>query len=301
MSIVYTLNSPVVSNDTNLPIAVRDAVLKEDNGGVRFLFDLGFGFCYPGGPYTGRPAAGQPGDGSLIADIAEIGNGSFVKSLGQTVDYAGGGFDFSTLTLAVTSLVIDPSNHVLAPAVWAGIQAEQKFMVAKYIKMPTSGDWNSSNTIFPFFASSSALTAYAEAADPVVLNMSATSGIQARRQTAVGEHVALSASQTAHYGLVTQVAFWRTATETGLRLKSSAGTTLVTGAAGSLNAADCSACLPRFGIVKPFTNFTIPEHRTARNFRMYRGWIENLALSGRSPAAVLDADWDRVSARNVFS
>ena len=32
-------------------------------------------------------------------------------------------------------------------------------------------------------------------------------------------------------------------------------------------------------------------------FRIYRGFVENLARSGRDPETVLDEDWDRVQAR----
>lgn len=90
--------------------------------------------------------------------------------------------------------------------------------------------------------------------------------------------------------------FWRTASETGIRIKSSGGTSLVTAASGSANSANFSSNIPRFG---PATN---PFGSTmTRQYRIYSGGIENLAISGRSPVTVLDADWVRVQTRITAS
>lgn len=297
----YTLNTPVASADNSLPIAVRDALLTGSNGGVRFLFDTAFGWCYPGGPLTGRAAAGAPANGAAIGDISEHANGSFALAAGQAVAYAGGGFDFSTLTAAGGSSDPLRLNHIKGPgSVWAGIQAAQQFAVMAYLKLPTALDWTTVTDIFPIFASSAG--GYLGEADPLTLNFANGGLVQARRQTSIGVKDQLEVSAALHHGLNTQILFWRTATETGLRLKSTAGTTLITGAAGALNTADSSALQPRFGIPGPFTTFTFASHRTARNFRLYRGGIENLALSARAPAvAIGDADWTRVQARIAAS
>jgi hypothetical protein len=88
----YVLESPIVSTDTTLEVAYRDALLRGvANNGVRFIADLGFGFSYPAGPFSDRPAAGAPVSGALVADVAEHANGSAVLTSGQTIGYAGGG------------------------------------------------------------------------------------------------------------------------------------------------------------------------------------------------------------------
>jgi hypothetical protein len=54
----------------------------------------------------------------------------------------------------------------------------------------------------------------------------------------------------------------------------------------------------------PLANWHLPLNAAelnARKFRIYRSFIEALQLSGRDPEAVLDADWARTVARNVFS
>jgi hypothetical protein len=54
----------------------------------------------------------------------------------------------------------------------------------------------------------------------------------------------------------------------------------------------------------PLANWHLPLNAAelnARKFRIYRGFIEALQLSGRNPDTVLDADWDRTVSRNVFS
>ncbi|MER8715312.1 hypothetical protein NKJ09_29405 [Mesorhizobium sp. M0189] len=35
--------------------------------------------------------------------------------------------------------------------------------------------------------------------------------------------------------------------------------------------------------------------------KLYRGWVENLEVSGRDPQTVLDADWARIQARIAAS
>lgn len=294
----YTLNTPVASADTTLPIAVRDALLTGANGGVLFLFDTAFGFSYPGGALAGRAAAGAPANGAVVADISEHANGSFVKAATQTVGYAGGGFDFSTLAATVSAGNTD--NHVKAPAaVWADIYANQEYMVVLYMRLPSLADWNANASILPFFASSAA--GYSSEADPLTLDFQLAPNIQARRQTAVGAQTLLEISPATHYGRHAQVAFWRNAAGTGLRVKSAAGVSLSTAAAGAVNAANFSACQPRFGTVTPFTDFASASHRTCRNFRLYRGFIENLHTSTRDPVTALDADWERVQARIAAS
>lgn len=277
--------------DASLPTLERDPLLSGDNNLVKFLFDAAFPFSYAGG---------NPVNNQLVRDVSETANGKFNLSTGQVVTYSGNGFDFSSLTATTSG---SDNCNVQAPAgVWSGIQADQVFLVCIYIKTPAESDWNTVPTIFPFFAGSE--TGYQLEADPITISQGLSGGIKAisfRRQTAINAQELLELNASNHYGKFTQVAYWRTSAGTGCRLKSPDAVTSKTGAVGSLNTANFSTAFARFGVAPPFTNFAMPEHQKARNFKLYRGFIENLALSGRNPVDVLDADFDRVVARNVFS
>lgn len=279
--------------DPTLDVLTRDPLLVGASGGVRFLFDLGFQWSYPGG---------EPANGQAVRDVSEHGDASVVKAASQTIGFNGNGFDFSTMSQSTATT--DEENHILAPDdVWASIDEDQYFLWCGYFKLPSSGDWNSDSTIYPMFCSSAA--GYQSAADPLTVVQNTTTGtryLQFRRQTAVGTVQSMSVDAAAHHGQVVQAACWRNAAGRGALLRSEAGgLTQVTAVVGDLNTADISACRPRFGSVAAFTDYSKAAHRTARNYRMYRAFIEDLAMSERSPSAVLEEDWQRTLDRDVFS
>lgn len=281
-----------ISNNPNLETLKRDQLLAGDNAGVRFLFDTAFGFSYAGG---------APANGAKIGDVAEHADGSFVLSNEQAVGYNGNGFDLSTLTGTTLETSI---AHVLAPvSIWSGIAEAQQFMVCAYMRLPSEEDWNSEASILAFFSSSLVGTGYNSAPDPLTFSFRGTTAksISFRRQTAVGAQVELTCVPAGHYGQVAQVAFWRNAAGIGARIKSVGGLTQSTGAVGALNVADITTCRPRFGCSTPFASYNLAGHVSGRKYRLYRGFIENLAVSERDPVAVLDADYARTIARGVFS
>lgn len=291
---MLVIQSPSISTRPGLQKLRRDPLLSGDNDGVRFLFDAAFPWCYAGG---------APANGALVRDIAEKADGQFVLSSGQTVGFSGNGFDFSTLTIAENA--VGDENHVKAPAsVWADIAAQQYFLFCIYVKMPVESDFNTSSGIYPFFASSNSDAGFQSVADPLTVAQRYQSGLKRidfRRQTGINAASQLTVDPTNHYGKFCQIAYWRNASGAGARVKSSGGTTSTTGAVGDNNSENISACEPRFGSVAPFTFYAGEAHRKARNYRLYRGFIENLARSGRDPQAVLDADYDRTVARGVFT
>lgn len=280
-----------ISDNPNLETLKRDQLLSGDNTGVRFLFDSAFGFSYAGG---------APANGVKVGDVAEHADGSFVLSSGQAVAYNGNGFDLSTLT-GITGYT--SQAHVLAPGgVWSGIAAAQQFIVCAYLRLPAEVDWNTESSILTFFASSLSGNGYGAVADPLTIGFrAAAKSISFRRQTAVGAQIELTCVPDGHYGKLAQVAFWRNAAGTGARIKSAGGLTQAVGVAGALNVADIAACQPRFGNSIPFNSANLTGHRAGRKYRLFRGFVENLAVSGRDPVAVLDADYARTIARGVFS
>lgn len=285
---MLVFKTSTASDRPGLQLLRRDPLLSGDNGGVRFLFDAAFKYSYSGG---------APVNGVEIKDVAEVADGTFVLATGQTIAFNGNGFDFSTMTATGNT---DVDNYVNGGAnAWSGIFANQEFLVCTYMKLPTEADWLAESFI-PFFASSDA--GYSTTADPVTGCFSALKRFEFRRQTAINSHVPTTVQpNSGHYGQVCQVAFWRNSLGMFARIKGASGTAITNAAAGALNAADFSSCRPKFGSPPPFTSGATPGGAATRKFRLYRGFLENLHLSGRDPVAVLDADWSRVYARNVFS
>lgn len=295
------LQSPVVSSDPGLEVALRDALLRGvANQGVRFIADLGFGFSYPGGPYGTRPVAAAPGNGALVADVSEHANGSVVRTNLQNIGYAGGGFDFSAITA--------PGNFLSIPAaVAADIYAafngnSQQFMVTAYVKLPLKANWNAATAMTPMLAWTD-VNAGAASADMLTIGQSSiNSRLEAIRQTVGSTLVSMSVPVAdSEYDKLAQITYWRNATGTGLSLRTANGRNTTTGAVGASNAENFSAKAGRFGICNTYSVPTVPASANAVKWRAYRLFIENLARSGRDPVTVAEADWLRVQARITAS
>ena len=286
----YLTTTANVSTESGLQTVVRDAYLRNSNNGVKFLFDLAFPWCYPSGALSGRPAAGNPANNAVIADVSENSNGVFVKDT-STVTYAGGGFDFSAVSGGGALTFIQAPNTTLAT-----IQAQQYFMIMIYMKIPTLANINPQGTFQPFFATSRGYQI-----DPdlglLAFNPLSVNTMSFYRETAIGSFANVNVSCVGHNGQMAQVAVWRNATQMGMRIKSVAGgSTVATVASGSNNTANFSNLPPMFGSVVQYNGNSF-----GRFYRIYRGAIENLALSGRTPITVLDEDWTRIQVRITAS
>lgn len=277
-------------SDSSLPTLERDQLLSNDNDGVRFLFDLAYPFCYVGG---------NPINGSVINDIAEKSSGSVAIAAGQTLANVGNGFDFSTLPLTTNATKINMVQS--GTDVWATIQAAQEFIVCFYIKMPTLANFSVDANIFSIFSSSTSDVGYVDSPDPVTIAQAAGPAMSFRRQTAIGTIDGMSVSPALHHGNITQVAFFRTASGVTARLRSDGGTTETSIASGSDNTATFSSISAKFGLSTPFNSPTSVAGHVSGRPVLYRGFIENLALSGRDPATVLEDDYIRTTSRNTFS
>lgn len=290
---MLVLKLAVATTDTSLPILRPDALLDGDNDGVRFLFDLGSSAGWPGG---------APSNGASIADISAHANGSFQLTSGQAVAYAGGGFDFTGLAADADDIVIPAS---VAASIYGNGSDNQYFLICLYVRLPSSANWNQTDTIAPFIQFNTNFSGYTQGPDLITIAQSFSSPnriLTFRRQTnglSTVDQVNLTVSTNDH-SQVAQIAFWRNGTEQRGRLKTALNTTLTTaGAVGSNNSGNFSTNAGHAGIGTGF--WTFPTHANANNWRLYRGWVENLRTSERNPQTVLDADWARVVARNVFS
>lgn len=279
---MIVIRIPTTITDTSAPQLVRDELLVGDSGGVQFLFDLANQYVWPGG---------NPTNGATVRDLSSHARDGSVAIGGGAVTLAGGGFDFS----GVTSF----DDFIAGPAAAAAnlYDGTQHWLVAFYIKLPSTGDWVASGSVQPWFQ----LGRYASQPDLVMIGPeSAGQAVSVRRQTASGTAATIAsiAPNASDHGTVVQLAAWRTASGCAARYKGAAATTKATAAVGSNNTQDWSARAPTWGIASTFWGGT---PGTCRKVRIYRGWIENLATSGRDPETILDADWTRTVARAVYS
>lgn len=289
---MFAIKLTQACTDTTLPILERDQLLVGDNGGVRFLFDMAFPFSYAGG---------TPVNGSPVKDVAEVSvDAQYIVQAGEALSFAGGGADLSALTKYGTRLEIPAS---VAANIWAS--TNQYFLNALYVKLPTQANWNTSASLAAI--QQWANTTYQAEADLLVIaEQAANSAVSFRRQKAAATADTLSITPNAlDYGSVVQLAFWRDATGQYARLRSVNGTVLVSGAVSTNNTQDFSAFTGKVGNKSLFGGADgaafIAGQTNAWKMRFYRGFVENLETSGRSAAAVLDADYARTVARGVFA
>jgi hypothetical protein len=299
------LRSTIASTDPTLATYPRDPLIYGDNGGVRFVADLGFGLSYPGGLAASRPAPAAPVNGAVVYDVAKRANARAVVATGQTVGYAGGGFDFSALTNEGSYLEVPAA--VAADIATAVGGKKQRFLVCLYVRLPTLAQWSNEGVPAPFLCHTLAQDGYAAEADLVMVGQLGTGRIRSRRQTAgagsATEEIIVDVPAAAA-GTVAQVAYWRDDAGQALRVRTVAGTVIGTAALGADNTGDFSAKKGVVGVGPShwaYFNGFIGTHATAKNWRLFRCWYENLARSLRDPVEVLDADYERVIARGVFS
>ncbi|WP_447885020.1 hypothetical protein [Serratia fonticola] len=297
----YVLESPIVSTDPALKVAVRDPILRDvPNNGVRFIADLGFGLSYPGGPIEGRPAPANPNNGQTVFDVAELNNGSAVIAGGQTITYAGGGFDYSLITAQNNFLGIPATVAADIFAAFGG--ASQRFMVVAYFKLPAKADWNGAAAIAPMLSWASG-NASAANPDLVTIGQNVTQyRLSAIRQTAGSTLIETNiAMNEADFGVLGQVTYWRNAAGIGLSLRTVRARTTTAGVVGADNTGNFSAQVGKLGIGNSYWSPLTPESKNAVKFRAYRVVVENLARSGRDPLTVAEEDWVRVQARIASS
>jgi hypothetical protein len=285
--------------DTSLEILKRDRLLSTDtNNGVKHIQDIAFPYCHP--------TQANPLSGQILYDVAEVGNGSITIQSSQTVNYAGGGFDFSGLTKCGTYA---ESSQALS-SIWGTGSSNQYFLFCIYLKLPTLANWNTNGVVFEMVKFSAAGTStYSNSPEFLLIGQKTGGLITFRRQTALGSidygDITPNASD---YGSVVQLAFWRNSNGQGGRLKSANGTISLTMSVNgnTNNTQNFSALTMKVGVPGGFSGTAVggtldAVGQKAINFKYYRSFLENLLISGRDPLTVIDADYSRVISRNVFS
>lgn len=276
-----------ICTDTTLPILRRDRVLENDNGGIKFLYDLAFPPSYAGG---------NPVYGSVISDISESSLDAVWDIVGgESVTYSWNGFNLSALTKVGSVFEVPPS---VAASIYNSVN--DYFLACIYIKLPTELEWNTEAAIAPFLQFSD----YNYQTHPDLLTLSFMTGglISSRRQTSVGTAEIINV--TPQYGEFAQISFWRDANGQGLRVRQATADVSSTLPVGSNNSADFSSLTCKVGIPVGFNGtygaLLKAGSENAFQMKIYRGFIENLETSGRTPSELLDEDWDRTNARAVF-
>jgi len=274
---MLAIQIPTIFSDTSLPTILPDPLLAGSNDGVRFLFDLSTPISYPTQNYSGN--------GLPVNDISQHANGAIVSSAGQVVPFLGGGFDYSSVT--ARSQYISSSSSSLS-AIWA--DTNQYFLMSVYVKLPTLANWNSGTAICPIVTSS--LHGYNTPETEFVVIAIVTGGaISIRRQNngGTGLDALLLTPNTAHYGNIVQISIWRNSTAQTAQIYNASATVTGSLAVGVPNTGNFGSLPVYFGVAPCFWNsFPTP----ATSFRIYRGFIESLTMSGRTPTAVLLADYN---------
>lgn len=289
--------SGVATNNSALPILRRDPLLRDDNGGVVAMFDVGFNWGWP----TGQ----APHDGSVVPNLTEEDSEDlgFQLVAGQAVSYAGGGFDFAGLTS-------DPACIRGPAGMLAGIQAAQTFLMVMWMKLPAAVDWIPSSDSACYACSATSTLSYANGPDLLTIqpaNPGAPAIYSRRQTTAINTYAGLSIMDlTGLHSTVCMIAAWRTASQTGLLIRGGADivspiTRSSLAAQGALNVLDFSAQRYQWGVTDSLNNLAaIPVARPAHKHRIYRGWLENLAVSERDPLALIEREWAGNVARGAF-
>lgn len=296
----FILRAPVKTNDTTLQKVTRDDLLKNDNGGVLFLADLGFPWSYPAGPLP-RPAATPPVINSLIRNMVD--NGVDAKSNGLAnplnITISGNGFDLSSATNANKSTAIE-----VPASVCEQLHANQEWLFCFYMKLPSTANWNQASNIKVMCFG--AVDTYQNSPEIVLIGQGASTTpnlLTFRAGTGAGNAVQIGVTVPAGVGYfddkVVQVAVWRKGGVFGGQIAVNAHKIIATPISmPNKNTDSFSGMKYKIGSVAT-TGFV--GSGNSNRYRVYRAFIEDLSVSGRDPATVLADDLARVYARGIFS
>lgn len=267
------------------------------NNAVRFLADTGFSASYPGGNPPADPA--NPTNGQIIYDVAGISNASISAPSAQ-LTYSGGGLDFTSSSTQGQGIVVPASVMADIYNGYGGVA--QKFLAMMYCKLPSSANWPT-GTDLQSIMGDGADTGSAGALGSVnMINFTSPGRMQGRRQTAASTGNTSAALTVSDFSGLAQVAWWRSATEYGMRVRTASGAQIYTAASGSDNTNASSFAGNTFTFGRPSVFGVAGVKNYFSGFRVYRCAMVNLARS--TPASitdVLDRDWSRVVARGAFS
>lgn len=289
--------------------AVLEPIMAGRTNFFRYIIDTTYGRSYPGGSPVGRPAAGAPADGAVLYDSDLIGDGAFRRASGQTVTYAGGGFELAAVTARGCYMEapasVNADLYTAAPSGSDRVGESQAWAECVTVIMPDPRVWTgiSGTVLYPILSSvAPGASWYGSNAERVWLGLKQDGTLTASFQQAIGstegthmKSITLFPSEVLpHIGLLTQILLYRLRDGTiGLRIKSSAGTVAKTSTA-TANAANFSALTSKVGIT-PSTfwpaSALVMNASGFKPFRLFRHWIGNLSRQELNPITVADEDY----------
>lgn len=293
----HVLRVPVSTGDTSLQKAIRDDLLKDDNGGVLFCADLGFGWSYPAGNLP-RPSVLNPSPDSLVRDIAEKNNAKVTSSdIVSNITHVNGGFNFYNILNTGSPREV---GIEIPAAVNAQLNTEQNYMFCMYMTLPPTNKWNTDGGPQGIVTSTDVGGNYQNDTESFLISMTTPVDgkgvISIRMQTSIGSAVRLDLeipTGVNFYGSLVQVALYVKDGSVYVRAKD--------------YLAEVTAQAAFTGNTEDFSNQTIKVGGNASGllgnkphaYKIYRTFVEDLSVSGRDPLTVLNADFVRVIARGV--
>ncbi|WP_313178984.1 hypothetical protein [Stenotrophomonas sp.] len=283
MTLVITTD--VESADESLPLLERDDYLYGAKGAAH-VFDLSNRWCFP--------RQGPPINGDVVHDLAIDGaDGRITMTSGAVIGFDGKGLDFHGVNASPNGVVM-PGNPL------ASLGSNQNFLLCAYVKVPTLAEWLEGNGPMHIFVGDAAFQAQATEEQLLQMAFVATTAgpqIWIRRQTAAGQNfaqISFSPAEVPH-GEVAQIAAWRTADGFFGRIRSASKNVPKGVARGANNTAVLSDNQILFGRASISSSTAKTTSHT-----IYRGMFENLDVSQRDAAAVLDEDYARNVAGSAF-
>lgn len=292
---LYTVRNDIP--DTGLPLIAADRLLMDDEYRcVKWLADFRRPDCYAGA----TPVA----DNALVTNLARLLNdaegsipgGRFEVAAGQTLAFADGGVDFSSITANNT--------YIEGPATaCAAIKANSEYYAfCVYVTLPSEADWTTALTLRPFMSTNTNGSGYAAVTDAFSFGMQIAAGspyLYHQRQVTLSP---LTTSPNAllmpasAFGAFAQIGGYRDATGQRLILRTAAGVSLSTlTATGANNATDFSSNKIISGIHGLWAA-TGGAGTSAVNWKMHRQWVAATGLGPWDAEAKLAEDWDRTFA-----
>lgn len=270
------IKTGVVVNETR-PLLKPDRIMESADGGLLWAFTLSSALSFA--------RQDTPVDEDPLIDYVGLHGAGRVNLSGMgATSFAGGGFDFSSVTAK--------GNFAECPAAAVAdiYNDNQSWLLCAWVRLPSEADYHDGTAFTPFCSFTTAANGWISQADLCTFGQRYSGGVKylsSRRQTAIGAVDSIDiAVNAADYGKVAMIMAWRDVAnaERGLLYRTTEGTrsTVVSGA-GVDNAADFSAQAGQFGITDAFWFTDYAAHLDASNFRLYRGWLENLNTSGRNP------------------
>ena len=280
----------IVSNvkTRGLPFLEKDGLLygaKDANQ----LFDVARPDCFP------RQAAAA--NGESVLNLSRLGSaGRIAAGSNVVLGFNGRGIDLEGVTTVPAGVVL-PGNPL------ASMNQAQNFLLCGYFKIPTIAQWITGKGASQAIVGDATVVGNANNQKQLLRIELVSDGtddsrarIWFRRQTAIGQvfdDLTFDAADVPH-GEVAQLAMWRTADGVFAQIRSASKRAMRSRARGANNSVDLSDCQPIFGRTGVTTVQT-------SHHRVYRGFFEDLAVSGRNPITVLDDDWARVTRQNLYS